>query len=416
MTGSHQLRFVRFGLGVVLSALLQAAGAAGFYVSEVGSPGSLGTAGVANPTNTFGADSAWTNPAGMTGLEKDEFMSGVQVLIPKNEFDPSVAEKGGTDGGNAGEVALVPSLFYVKKLSERSRLGFSVTAPIGGGLDYGDSFVGRYGATKVVLQGVAISPSFAYSVNDRLSLGAGVSVLYTKFDEEIAINQGAAPDGKVKFDNLDDWGYQPFFGLTFELSDRALVGLVYRAKADVDLEGDVEFRNLTPTPPADSIDLSWDNPQTLEAGLRYGVKDETWLFFNFGWEDWSQFSDNELAFQGGLVNPAVTLDRNFKDTWHGGAAIAHKAGDHVYSLGLAYDSSPVSDGDRTIDLPFDKIWKVSASFSRDTPNSNLDYAIGATLMNLGDGKVDQTAQGVRFAGKFDKNYLLFLGGTLRYVW
>jgi len=29
--------------------------------------------------------------------------------------------------------------------------------------------------------------------------------------------------------------------------------------------------------------------------------------------------------------------------------------------------------------------------------------------------VDQTAQGVRFKGKFDTNMALFLGGTLRYV-
>ncbi len=47
--------------------------AAAFYVSEFGTPGSLGTAGVANTTNTFGADSACTNPAGMTGLSKTLF-------------------------------------------------------------------------------------------------------------------------------------------------------------------------------------------------------------------------------------------------------------------------------------------------------------------------------------------------------
>jgi len=35
-------------------------------------------------------------------------------------------------------------------------------------------------------------------------------------------------------------------------------------------------------------------------------------------------------------------------------------------------------------------------------------------MYAGKGKVDQVAQGVRFKGEFDKNYILFLGGTLRY--
>jgi hypothetical protein len=35
-------------------------------------------------------------------------------------------------------------------------------------------------------------------------------------------------------------------------------------------------------------------------------------------------------------------------------------------------------------------------------------------MLVGDAEVKQTAQGVTFAGDFDRNAILFLGGTLRY--
>jgi long-subunit fatty acid transport protein len=63
--------------------------AAGFYLAEVGSPASLGTAGVANPTNTFHADTTWTNPAGMTGLERDSMMAGLQIITQTVEFDPA---------------------------------------------------------------------------------------------------------------------------------------------------------------------------------------------------------------------------------------------------------------------------------------------------------------------------------------
>jgi len=34
---------------------------------------------------------------------------------------------------------------------------------------------------------------------------------------------------------------------------------------------------------------------------------------------------------------------------------------------------------------------------------------------VGDADVDQTSQGVRAAGKFDKNYILFAGGSVRYA-
>ena len=62
--------------------LVQMAQAAGFYISEVGTPGSLGTAGVVNAVNTRSADSSWTNPAGVTGLEEDQMLAGMQVVVP----------------------------------------------------------------------------------------------------------------------------------------------------------------------------------------------------------------------------------------------------------------------------------------------------------------------------------------------
>jgi len=139
------VKYVRGWLVVSVSVVLLTGKsmAAGFYITEIGTPGSLGTAGAANPTNTFHADSSWTDPAGMTGLDRDAMIAGLQVVVPKIEFDSSVADEGGKDGGNAGNAIPIPSLFYVKKLSDRGRFGFSVIAPQGGGVNYGDDFVGR---------------------------------------------------------------------------------------------------------------------------------------------------------------------------------------------------------------------------------------------------------------------------------
>lgn len=110
-----------------------------------------------------------------------------------------------------------------------------------------------------------------------------------------------------------------------------------------------------------------------------------------------------------------TLDRNWRDTWHLGAGAVHQTGrGNAFSFGASYDSSPVRDRDRTIDLPMDEQWKFSAAYAREG-KGNLSYAVGATLLYAGDGKTDQTAQGVRFKGEFDNNLILFAGGTLRYI-
>ena len=408
---------VQIGAGLALLTGLLAHGslfAAGFYLSEVGTPHSLGTAGVANPTNVIGADSSWTNPAGMTGLNSSQMVAGMQVILPEVKFDSRVAEGGGHDGGNAGEIAVIPSIFYVNKFSDKVRLGFSVTAPLGGGVDYGENFVGRYTAQKATLAGLAVSPSLAYKLNDKFSIGAGVSFVYTIFEQDIAINKTTGADGKFKIEDATDWGYQPFVGMTWQMSDRALLGVVYRAEMDVELDGDVKTRNLPGVITADSIDVDWDNPQWLEAGLKYQLDETNVLFLNAGWQEWSQFSSNTLALKGGALNPEINLDRNWDNTWHAGVALAHHENDWGTSIGFSYDSSPVEDKHRTFDLPMEEYYKASFSYFW-KGDKHLDYSIGGTAYLLGDAKIDQTVQGVRVTGEFDTNYLLFLGGSVRYA-
>lgn len=404
---------VRFYIAGTLLLMTQHVLGAGFYISEVGTPSSLGTGGVANPTNTRVADASWTNPAGMTGLTEDSILGGIMVLVPKLEFESNVATAGGDDGGNAGGVAAIPSFFYTKVLSERARFGLSSVAPLGGGVDFGDNFVGRYAIQKIELQAVALTPSFAYKVNDRLSLGAGVSVVYTILEQELAINSLAPGDGKAKFEDLDDVGFQGVLGLTYQMTDETLLGVVYRSEMDTDLEGTLKVENLAVSVPDRSIKLAWVNPQWLEIGLRHTLNDKQTLFFNLGWQEWSSFSQNTLSVTN--TGNSLILERDWDDTWHAGVAYAKKlSGESGYSLGISYESSPVEDDKRTLDFAVDELWKLSGSYAWKGKNK-FDYAVGATLYLIGDAPVDQTAQGVRVVGDFDKNMFLFLGGTLRYV-
>lgn len=410
-------------LSLVVSSSVRAGG---FYISEVGTPGSLGTAGTANTTNTFGPDSAWTNPAGMTGLTEDSSIVGVQAVLPYVKWDSEIATAGGGDGGNSGVAGVIPSFFAVKTLGERSRLGFSVVAPLGGGADYGDGFAGRYIANRVILSGVGFTPSFAYKVNDRLSLGAGVSLIYTLMDMDVSVRQSAIvpglPDGEVNIDGIDDWSWQGTLGLTYQLSDRTLLGVVYRSKSEVELEGDINFNGIqipiinTITSRIDEIEVGWDNPQLLEVGLRYKYADDLYFMFNADWEDWSAFSDNTFTISTvGGVSQLATIDRNWHDTWHVGAAFAKRLNNTMgLTMGISYDSSPVDDDDRTLDLPADRQIKLSMAVGNLETKGKFKYSIGATLIDIGANKIDQTNQGVRVKGEYEDSLILFLGGSLRY--
>jgi hypothetical protein len=73
----------------------------------------------------------------------------------------------------------------------------------------------------------------------------------------------------------------------------------------------------------------------------------------------------------------------------------------------------VDDKDRTMDLPVDEQFGVGFTYVRDQ-DKKLNWALSANVTWFGDGKVDQVSQGERLVGEFDKNYALFLAGTLTY--
>ncbi|MEE9567317.1 MAG: outer membrane protein transport protein [Desulfobacteria bacterium] len=397
--------------------------AGGFYLPEIATPGSVGTAGVANVTNVDDASSAFTNPAGMTYRENDEVQVGMEVLIPINKFDSDIATAGGSDGGNAGVPAVIPGLFVVKGLNDNLKLGFSVAAVAGGGLDYGENFVGRYQAYKAALQTVGAGPSLGYKINDMLSIGVGIYMLYTTFNQKIAVNQSffGANDGTVHFDDIDDITYQWKAGITFQPTDRLLFGFTYLSEADIDLSGDLKtsglqgaFQNILGD--ADSITVDFDLPEAFSFGLRYRATENLTLLADSNYQRWSQFSQTNVKIDVGPAGETIvtSFDRDWKDTWHVGGALKYDFGvNHIVGMGISYDSSVVSNHDRTADLPLDEQFRVAAAYAKNNP-IGLSYSFSTSCVYFGEGKMDQTRQGVRFKGEFDTNYLVFIAASVHY--
>ncbi len=298
-------------LSVAITLLLTttSAFAGGIYLSELGTPASLGTAGSANVVNNKSADAVFTNPAGMTGIKEDVFLGGFQLVVPQIRFDSDIAEAGGSDGGNAGSVAAIPSLFVVKNLPNDFTAGFSITAPLGGGVDYGDNFVGRYQATRSVLTGLGISTSAGYKINDQWSIGAGITAIYTNLDSDIAIRQqnGALPDGKMSINQIDGWSPQGYFGVTWQPTEKVFFGMIYRTKSDVELDGDLSVKGVQGPPPVNTILSSLDDiemdltyAQLISVGMRYQANENLSLVMDFDWEDWSQLGKERIEISSNL--------------------------------------------------------------------------------------------------------------------
>ena len=88
-------------------------------------------------------------------------------------------------------------------------------------------------------------------------------------------------------------------------------------------------------------------------------------------------------------------------------------GAKAITCGIAYDSSPVIDSNRTADIPVDEQVRLSVAYGKEI-SDKLGFALDATFLWLGDGKMDQIAQGERFKGEFSTNNIIFLSGTIYY--
>lgn len=409
----NAVRIARAVSGMLLAGAALPSAAGGLYVYDV------------DPVATHTSKAVWLNPAAMTLQQKPALDASAAVIIPVMKFDPGVATTGGDDGGNAGIVGAVPELSYVRPLGGNWWAGIAATGLFGGGVDYGDDFVGRYSVTEVELSGLGLVPSIAYRVNDAFSIGAGVSLTRSQLDQKIAFLNPGAADGQVHFDDLDDFGVQPFAGATWRLGPRALLGVVYRAEMDIELEGDVRFSNIAPNinpRPNFKRDarVDWTNAQTFEAGLQVALSERDIFSLTGSWEDWSVFKDNVIAIDVGNladVRP-ITLNRNWKDTYSVGGNLVHVIGPQAFSVGIKYVSSPVDDADRTFDLPYDDYLRASFGYVFQ-PRGPLVYSVGAAVAFAGDAAIDQTFHRgspleSRVAGEFDTNMVYMVGGSIRY--
>ena len=333
----------------ILSAVNASAG--GLWLNEFGDfAGGRAAAGAA-----AGVDDAMTiayNPASITRLEGNQlFVSGGAIVGDMN-FDISYTNPrhGYDDGGNAGETAVFSSMAYVPDLhSDKWSLGVALIPLSGAGIDYGDEWVGRFQATKVELQILALSPTVAYQVTDRLSLGASVQAYYAdlKIDTVVPRLDPSKPEGKAEIRGND---VNPAFtlGAMYELSDASRFGLFYQSELKPKFNGDLKTTPL-------NRDIATDTELTLAEYVRFSVHqdlDEHWgVDFTVGWDNWSALGSVLLSTE----DRGVHIPANWEDTYHYAWGAQYKLDKYwAFTGGVAYDSNPVDSEYRNAQLPIDR--------------------------------------------------------------
>lgn len=411
-------RLVRL-LTLVLSILLlfpSAALAGGLELYEMGTPG-VGLAAAGEAARAQDASTLFTNPAGMTRLDRSEILIGTQALYGDAHFDRD--ENTTTEGDASGNpVGFFPggSFFYVNSLSPDWKLGFGSFSYFGLPLDFSNDWSGRYYSQDNTLLGMTFMPSLAYQVSEHLSLGVGFNAIYGILQQQAAINNldPRRGDGKLEIQD-SDWGFGADVGVMYEVNDRTRFGLRYLSQVDLDFKDTPEYTNLGPglsrlLTGTRRLDLGMSVPTELMFSGYHELNDCWALLGSAGWQEWSKFGKVDVALTSAESDRATTIDMQTKNTWHLSAGVQNRTlSAWIFSAGMAYDSSMFDDQDRPITMPIGEAWRFGLG-AQYLMNADVTLGFAYELAYAGDMKVDQNRGPL--AGRISGEY----GDTILHYW
>ncbi len=149
---------------------------------------------------------AWYNPAGMTLLDGTQIQFGGTIVFTTMDLHASPM-MGGRDNGRKKFVP-VPNMYLTHKVNDSWWLGLSLNVPYGMAQEYARGRMMNNWGVNSEMKVFDLSPSIAYKVNDKLSVGGGFSIQYAKSWVESAEYQAKGPyQGKLAYGRLvaDSW-------------------------------------------------------------------------------------------------------------------------------------------------------------------------------------------------------------------
>lgn len=395
-----------------------AASAAGFQLLEQNASG-IGNAYAGSAAVAENASTIFFNPAGMTQLQAREISLGVSAVRPSFDFKnkgsvilnaPALPTSGG--GGDAGSWAALPNGYLSWALNKDLYVGVGLGAPFGLITEYDDDWVGRAQSIKFDLKTYNINPSIAFRVNDKVSIGGGVS--WQRLEAEYERTVSVLPNGIAPVPGLsstfatldadsDAWGWN--IGALFTLSPSMKVGVSYRSTVDHKLKGDLKvegpataFAGVVPSLQSVKAEADVELPDAFIVSVTQKLSDRWEMLGDLSWTGWSSVDEVDIVRTSGPLAGSVaqTLEADFKDTWRVALGANYLLNDAwKLKFGIAYDQTPVKDKERRLtSLPDnDRTWFSAGAQWKVSKTNTLD--LGAAYLYVPKTKIDndQTALG-----------------------
>ncbi|WP_150766688.1 OmpP1/FadL family transporter [Pseudomonas fluorescens] len=400
----------------------QQAWAGGIMLYEIGTD-NVGLANAGAAARAQGPSTIASNPAGMSYLPGTQITGGLQVLYGNLKFnrddDSNVV---GSGSGAALDPMPGASFFISHQLDDHWSVGFGNYGDFGLAVNYDNDWSGRYFAQNSSLLGVSFVPSLAYRFNEQWSVGVGVKAMYGMLQAQTAIDRSPFAltdrgDGQYKYKD-NDWGFGANVGVIYAPQPGTRIGLTYTSMVDLKFEDGLDVKGNGPLLQrldGTNTELDMTVPQTVTLSL-FQQLDPRWaLLASVNWQDWSEFGEIAAQVDTTAIDAvSTTIDAHYKDTWHLSFGGQFQATPQLlWNFGVAYDSSAVSDGNRTFTVPMAESWRLGTGATY-ALNEDTDVNVSWALIWLGDMPVDQTKSlsGNRTSGQFDNAWIQTVTGNM----
>lgn len=370
-------------LTVTLCCVLAAsqAFASGYGVFTQGASG-LGQANavVAHPT---GPSSLYFNPALLNDVPGRQVEFGITGIYADRSIH---LDQGGREDSEGGWN--FPSTFYyTRQISDQLTAGIGMFFPFGLSSEWDGAYAGRYIGTQAELFSTNLNPAVSLRVNDRLSLAAGVDIVYLDATIKRNIHQDALFGGFGLFNDIeqkftgDGWGFGYNLGALYKVSDKVTIGAAYRSHIDVNVDGDAKFSGVDPLLTSLIQDTGGDAdirlPQQFSAGVAVKPVEKLVVEVGVRWEDWNSTDELKVTLDHPVLGQSEdAIPRDWHSTWSYNLGGQYRLNDTVaINAGYLYgkDAVPnttfeplIPDSDAHLftlgaDLTFGQ-WLVSAAF------------------------------------------------------
>ncbi|HAS8478284.1 TPA: aromatic hydrocarbon degradation protein [Vibrio vulnificus] len=405
--------------GLLSSANL--ANAAGFQLAEYSATG-LGRAYAGEAAMADNASAQWRNPAMLTYLEGTQVSVGAIYVNPNIDVEGEVRHPmlGNTAASSEdfAHDAIIPNLYISHRYNDQLAIGFALGTNYGMETDLGKDFAASHFGNEASVISKEANLNLAYQLNEQFSVGGGVRYIIAEGSFGATApktNILNLPQGTtLKYMEGDDtaWGWQ--VGSAWQINENHRVGFTYKSEVELKLEGHAEGIAFQNTPNFyDTGSMALTLPATAELASFHQLSEQLALHASINWTDWSSFKELYADLDN---NPGSMVKvENWEDNYRFAVGATYQLQPKLaLRSGLAYDTSAVSDKNRTITIPeTDRTWlSVGATYDW-TQNFTLDA--GFTYIIAKDAPIKES-RGYESDDKAQAIGGQFVGETTGNVW